>query len=263
MIERPAQTVIPIIGDPVAQVATPPLWNAHFATIGANAVCVPIHLKAAGLAAFVEWFRHAPNVPGFLSTIPHKAALPALCDIRRDEVAMLGVANTVRRNADGTLECAMFDGVGMVAAIEARGAAIENTAVLIVGAGAAGGAIAHEALTRGAARVVILDHVPAQAERIAQLLRARFPDRQIDTRADEAGSFSAIVNASPLGNAPGDPHPWPLEGCGAETVIADAVTEPAPTPWLAAAEAAGLRTVSGSERAAHQAAVMRAFIGIA
>ncbi|AXS41607.1 shikimate dehydrogenase [Breoghania sp. L-A4] len=263
MIERPAQTVIPILGDPVAQVATPPLWNAHFASIGADAVCVPIHLKAAGLEAFVEWMRHAPNVPGFLTTIPHKAALPALCDTCRDEVAMLGVANTVRRNADGRLECAMFDGVGMIAAIEARGAVIAQGAILIIGAGAAGGAIAHEALTRGATRIVILDHVQAQADRIAGLLRARFPEREVITQADAAGPFAAIVNASPLGNAPGDPHPWPLEAVGAETVIADAVTDPSPTPWLAAAKAAGLRTVPGSDMAAFQAALMRAFIGIA
>lgn len=258
-----AQTVIPIIGDPVAQVATPVLWNTHFAETGQDAICIPVHLKAAGLPAFVEWVRHAENVPGFLSTIPHKADLPALCEHRRDEVEMLGVANTVRKNADGSLECAMFDGTGMIAAIETAGAVIAGGAVLIVGSGAAGSAIALEALKRGATKIVLLDRDQALADNMAQQLRQRYPGQVIETKAAGTGQFTALINASPLGNAPDDPYPYSLDTCDPATVIADAVTEPAPTKWLADAAARGLLTVNGSAMAAAQADLMRRFMGLA
>lgn len=259
---RAAQTVIPILGDPVAQVATPELWNAHFAAAGQAAICIPVHLKAAGLASFVEWVRFAENVPGFLSTVPHKADLPALCDLCRDEVAMLGVANTVRKNADGTLECAMFDGAGMIAAIEAAGAEIVGGSVLIIGSGAAGSAIALEALKRGAAKIVLLDRNQALADEMALLLRQGYTDQVIETQAAADGYFTALVNASPLGSAPDDPLPFSLDVCDPNTVVADAVTEPAPTRWLAAAQDRGLRTVNGAAMASAQADLMRRFLGI-
>lgn len=45
---RTATQVIPILGDPVAQVATPALWNEVFRARGQDAVCVPLDLPAAG-----------------------------------------------------------------------------------------------------------------------------------------------------------------------------------------------------------------------
>ena len=259
---RPNTLVIPIIGDPVAQVATPDLWNREFEANGINAVCVPIHLKSSGLEQFVDWVRHAENIPGFLSTVPHKANLSKMCDVQRGEVDVIGAANTVRKNKDGQLECAMFDGVGMVSAIQSTGADFEAASVLIIGAGAAGGAIAYEALQKGAKMVSMKDPSIETLARLTARLSSIFPDRIIQAAESKLSSYQIIVNASPAGSSPNDPLPIQLSGASTQAVIADAITEPGETHFLKLAREIGLKTVTGQEMAAAQASPMREYLGI-
>ncbi len=254
--------VVPIIGDPVAQVATPDLWNQEFQANGIDAICVPIHLKSSGLPQFIEWVRHAENIPGFLSTIPHKKDLAQLCDYRRGEVDVVGAANAVRKNNDGTLEGAMFDGVGMVSAIQLAGADFEAACVLIIGAGAAGSAIAFEALQCGAKQVSIKDPCSDTLARLATKLKYIFPERIIKTDECENYSYQIIINASPMGSSATDPLPCELSADLSKVIVADAVTEPADTNLLTLAKQMGLQTVSGKQMAAAQASHMQRYLGI-
>ena len=254
--------VIPIIGDPVAQVATPDLWNRAFRENGSNIVCVPIHLKRSGLKAFIEWVRDAENVPGFLSTIPYKADLVAICDIRGNEVDVVGAANTVRKNKDGQLECAMFDGVGMVNAITLAGVDFDGLSVLVIGAGAAGGAIAYEALYRGAKHVTLKDPCTQTLNRLVANLSRIYPDRFINTTKSEQPTYQVIINASPQGSAPNDLMPIELNASTSLTVVADAVTEPEETNFIKRAKEIGLYTVSGKDMASAQASYMKQYLGI-
>ncbi len=256
------QTIIPILGDPVAQVATPDLWNRHFEAVGQNARCVPFHLTPDGLSAFTGFVRHAPNIPGFLTTVPHKTALPALCDSASPISDFLGLANTVRRDPDGSLHCTMFDGVGMVSAIEESGIRVSDNAILIIGAGAAGAAIAFEALQRGAARVVLQDPNEATLARVIDGLNDRYSGSRATSDLLDRQNYGAVINASPVGTLGMEGEPWPLSGFSRETIIADAVTDPNPTEWLRGAKAAGYRCVNGQQMAAHQAAPMRKFMGL-
>lgn len=251
---RTTQVVVPMIGDPVAQAATPPLWNAHFQGQGIEAVCVPVHLPAAGLVSFVEWVRHARNVPGFLTTVPHKAALPGLCDHLDDEVHVLGVANTVAKRPDGTLACAMFDGRGMVAALKAAGCDLAAASVAICGAGAAGASIAVQAARQGARRLRLFDLHALAAVRLAE----RLGDLGVEIELGRAQPGDVLVNAAPAGSA----SPFPEEIVATAPAVADCVTEPEETPLLHLARAHGCIAVPGREMAAHQAALMRAFLGL-
>lgn len=260
--KRGSTLVVPIIGDPVAQVATPDLWNREFLANGIDAICVPIHLKPSGLLPFIDWVRYAENVPGFLSTIPHKKDLAQLCDYRRSEVDVVGAANAVRKNKDGTLECAMFDGVGMVNAIQLAGADFEAACVHVIGAGAAGSAIAYEALQCGAKQVSMKDPCSDSLARLAATLKNIFPDRTIQMDDDENCSYQIIINASPMGSYATDPLPCQLSADLSKVIVADAVTEPANTSFLTLAKQIGLQTVSGKEMAAAQASHMQHYLGI-
>lgn len=254
--------IIPMIGDPIAQVATPVIWNEAFQSEKKNCICVPIHLKDQGLGSFVAWVRHAENVPGFLSTIPHKNSLPALCDHVRAEVEFLGVANTVSKKYDGQLECAMFDGEGMIRAIEAVGGVIEDSTILIIGCGAAGGAIAFEALQKGARTICLIDRMPDTATHLVKKLQGRFKDKTIKIYDPSDISFEFIINASPLGSRPNDELPYDLKMVSPNSIIADAVTEPCPTNWVAQANTQGFITVNGNNMAAAQADAMRLYLGV-
>lgn len=257
-----AQILIPIIGDPVAQAATPDIWNEQFKQEHKDMACIPVHLHPNGLTAFMEMVRHADNIPGFISTIPHKAMIPALCDICSFEVELLGVANSIRKNKDGKFECAMFDGKGMISAIVAKGGIVAGGSLLIIGCGAAGSAIAFEALGVGALKIVVMDKNIALAERISGQLKTAFPDRDIRTSEREHKNYSVIVNASPQGSQSTDDAPYPIDGLPMETIIADAITEPRPTAWLAQADKRGMTTVDGQEMAAAQSRLMQEFLGI-
>ena len=59
-----ATRVLGIVGDPIAQVRSPPLWSALFRHNGMNAVCVPFHVHAPALPAFVDGPRDAQNPIG-------------------------------------------------------------------------------------------------------------------------------------------------------------------------------------------------------
>lgn len=259
----PLRTLVPVIGDPVAQVATPGLWNAHFEQTGQDALAIALQIAPAGLPAFVDWIRHTGNVPGFISTIPHKPVLPSLCDRQSDAVRFLGAANAVRRNAGGFLECDMFDGIGMIRAIAAQGSPIADARILIVGAGAAGSAIAYQAVAEGAGLVALRDRDGAKAEALAARIAA-LPGRRTTCRVDASGDdYDIVVNASPLGMRADDPLPVDPARCGPNTVVADAVTGAMPTALVRAAGRAGLRTVDGAGMAAGQAAALRAYFGLA
>ncbi len=259
---RNATLVIPIIGDPIAQVATPDLWNREFAANDIDAICVPLHVRPSGLAAFVEWVRHAENVPGFLSTIPHKSKLPDLCDFRRSEVDVLEVANTVRKAKDGKLECAMFDGVGMVSAIKTAGTNFSTASVLIIGSGAAGSAIAYEALQCGAKGITLKDVNQDTVSRVVAKMRAVFPDRKIQSEETKDWPYDVIINASPIGSSPDDLLPSPINIASPHAIFADAITEPEETNFLALAKVDGFKTVSGQGMAAAQALHMQRFMGM-
>ncbi|QPM92287.1 shikimate dehydrogenase family protein [Pseudooceanicola algae] len=257
-----ATRVIPILGDPVAQVSTPGIWNAQFARTGQDAVCVPISLPAQGLDAFVAWVRLSDNLPGFLTTIPHKAALTEACDRVEPDAQILGVVNTIRRDPDGTLIGEMFDGHGMLDAIEATGARIRGARIALCGAGAAGSAIAIQAIRRGAAGLFISDMVPAQAEALVARLAGLGKTELATGPAEMADAAEILINASPAGSPGMLDAPFPAKVIEAATCVADAVTDPAETVLIALARAAGVRVVQGAEMAAHQGARMRAFLGL-
>ena len=61
-----------ILGDPVAQVRAPEVYNHLFQQHGIDAVVVPLKLPAAALPGFLEHGMKAENIGGFWATIPHK-----------------------------------------------------------------------------------------------------------------------------------------------------------------------------------------------
>lgn len=250
-----------ILGDPVERALSPAFFNAAFARTGRNAVFLPLHVAAADLVPVWEGLKRLRNLDGVVVTMPHKAAIAPLLDRLGPTAAALGAVNTVRRAADGAWEGEMFDGEGLVAALRAAGASLGGARVHQVGAGAVGRAIAFALAQAGVARIALHDLVPDRAAALAALLAAAAPAVETTVSGDVPAA-DIVVNATPLGMRPDDPLPVDPARLRPGQVVADVVPTGGQTPFLAAAAAAGCRTVNGRAMHEAQARLAAAFLGI-
>ncbi|MGG7567845.1 shikimate dehydrogenase [Rhodovulum sp. DZ06] len=200
----------------------------------------------------------AEGYAGLNITFPYKKAVMAELDALSEGARRVGAVNTVvfrdgRRFGHNTDRWGFAEGL-------ARGLPGAGMGcVLLLGAGGAGGAVAHALVGAGAERLLIADMSAEAAAALAASINAHDPGRAevAPDLAAAAAQADGIVNATPMGMAklPGaaidlsllDPRHW----------VADIVYFPLETALLAAARARGCRTLSGAGMAVFQA--VRAF----
>lgn len=200
--------VIPIVGDPVAQVGSPAGLSAAIRTRGVNAVVVPAHVAPDDLAAYLAGFRVARNSPALIVTVPHKAAILAVCDRMTDRARLAGSVNVVRKTARGWIGD-NTDGTALLDAIAAAGRSADAARVLLVGAGGAGSAIAVEGLARGAALLAVHDTGSARRDALIARLAAAYPGRLAAGSMDPASTSSSTQRRSgctPVTRCRSTPH---------------------------------------------------------
>lgn len=242
-----ATRVVFMIGTPVAQVRSPLLFNRHFAANGINRTMTPLDVSAAALPFFVRMVRDASNCDGFVATLPHKHALLPLVDEISQTARELESVNVVRREPDGRLVGDMADGAGFWNGAARSGFEPRGKSVVLAGAGAAGTAIAYEFARLGGKRIAVW----SRNETEAQALQARLAPTGIAVTVGmpvSLAAFDMAINATPVGmnHAPGSVFSSNLIATlPARAIVADAITEPAPTELLRIAAARGLKTVDG------------------
>ncbi len=235
--------VVFIIGDPIAQVKSPSLLSARFAALGENTLVVPGHISAAAVPAFMEGLAALQNSPGLVITVPHKQAMVAHCAKTSKRAYFAGSVNVMRR-VDGLWHGDNTDGMGYVAGIEKRGGDIDGQAVLLVGAGGAGSAIAYEFLVRGAKRLAIHDVDNQRRDDLIARLSEAFPG-QVEAGSSDPSGFDIVANATPLGMRAGDPYPVDIDKLHSGQFAACPITKPERSPFIEAAMAKGCRTMPG------------------
>lgn len=250
-----------ILGDPVAQVRAPEVFNHLFRKHGADAVLVPAQVPPAQFATFARTVLTARNIDGLWLAIPHKTAMVGLLDRCDPLGGIAGAVNAARRNADGSLEGGAFDGIGFVKALDHFGIAHAGRSALVVGVGGGGVAIAASLAQRGVQRLALFDAAPGRAAEVAARIRATFPI-EIETPAgsDPAG-HDLVVNASPLGLQPGDPLPFDVARLDAGAAVVDILMKNQPTPLLRACRARGVVAHPGFEMLVQQMPEYLSFFG--
>jgi shikimate dehydrogenase len=250
-----------ILGDPVAQVRAPEVFNHLFAKHGANAILVPALVPAEDFAAFARTALRARNIDGLWLAIPHKTGMVALLD-RCDPLGRVaGAVNAARRNTDGSLEGALFDGVGFVKALDRFGIPVSGRRALVVGVGGGGVAIAASLAQRGVGRLGLFDAAPGRAAEVAERVRAAFPCDVVTPAAADPAGYDLAVNASPLGLKDGDPLPFDVSRLDAGAAVVDIVMQDRPTPLLRACAARGIVAHPGYEMLVQQMPEYLSFFG--
>ena len=253
-----------VIGDPIAQSKSPAIHGYWLERAGIAADYGRAHVRAEGLAAYLDQARADPDWRGCNVTMPHKQAIIALLDRLDALAARIGAVNTVLRAADGRLSGHNTDAPGFLEPLAgALARAQRPRTALVLGTGGAARAIVAALDGAGVSIVLagrdpakaraLLDQVaPGAAHRAMTLARLAAPARP--GGEDQAGAADLVVNASPLGMA-GQPALLLDPGQLAPgAIVYDIVPHPLETPLLTLARQRGCAVIDGLAMLIGQAA---------
>jgi len=125
-----------------------------------------------------------------------------------------------------------------------------------MGAGQATGSAVVLALAEAGARVAVHDIDAARRDD----LRKRLAAWQVAVGGADPAGCDLVVNATPLGMAPGDPLPVDISRIEPDALVADLVTKPVITPLLDAARGRGAAILTGEGMFAPQAGILADFL---
>ncbi|EPL15518.1 shikimate dehydrogenase [Pseudomonas sp. CF161] len=260
--------LVAIVGSPIAQVKSPENFNRWFADQQQNVAMIAIDLAPTALDDFVQTLRGWHNLRGCVVTVPYKQQLAGSLDSVSERSTALRSVNVIRREADGRLVGDIVDGEGFLNAARKHGFNPEDKQALVIGTGGVGSAIAYALCQAGVSRLVISDISHERVEALGTLLRSAFPAIAISARPASLEPFDLVVNASPVGmGAASDEGPMPLPDAlmatlKPTTLVADVVTSPAVTPFLALARRLGCPIQTGAEMALAQLGNLGHFMGV-
>jgi shikimate dehydrogenase len=254
-------TLIAHLGYPTASFKAPLIYNPYFASIGVNAVVVPMGAQAdAYPEVFAALFR-LTNIRGALVTMPHKVSTLAMLDEVSTAARIAGACNAVLRRPDGRLVGDMFDGEGFVRGIRRKGCEIAGRRALVVGAGGVGSAIAASLAAAGVAGLGLHDVDGRSASALAERLGAHYRQLSLSVGTNDPAGYDIVVNATPIGMSEGDPLPMDVSRIAPDAFVGEVVMKQEVTPFLAAARARGCATQPGIDMLFEQIPAYLEFFG--
>ena len=249
-----ATIVAGIAGFPVRHSMSPVLHNAWLAAAGLDGVYVPFAPARAGFRAFVEGLRGGA-VRGLNVTIPFKEEALACANRPSERAKAAGAANLLTFEADGTIVADNTDGLGMLHAfaVQAGGFSPKGATVTILGAGGAARGAAAAFVLAGASEVRVVNRTLGRAAAIAEALGPTVRAVAWSDLAQALAGARALVNATSLGLAGGEPLDITLDPLPLDAPVMDMVYRPLETSLLKLARAQGRPTVDGLEMLIGQA----------
>ena len=238
-----------VIGDPIVQSKSPAIHHFWLKELGINGEYRAHRVSRAELSAYLADRRADPAWRGCNVTMPLKLDALLLADNLTDRATAAGAANLLVPR-DGQLIAENTD-VGavrdLVAPLVTAGKA---NLITLLGNGGAARAVLLALRSLGAGPVALQARDMAEATSLAIEFRLEERPRRFDTPVDSRG----LINATPLGMTGVAPTRIDIAGMPADGWVLDLVSNPLPTPLLAAAEARGLTTIDGLSVLVEQAA---------
>lgn len=249
------QAYAEVIGDPIAQSKSPLIHGYWLGKLGIEGAYRPAHVPSEQLAEYLAQRKADPDWLGCNVTMPHKQAVMPLLDRLDPLAARVGAVNTIVHESDDTLTGCNTDVTGFLEPLRALlGREHLFRMARVLGTGGAARAVV-AALAEHGVVIVLAGRDPSKARALLDALDpggehhatdlAHFAAPTDFVFDDRAGCLDLIVNASPLGMAGQPPLEFDLSHAPPGSVVYDIVTDPADTPLLQAARAAGFRTIDG------------------
>ncbi len=185
-----------VIGNPIEQSRSPELHHAFAAKTGID-LCYSKRL--AGLDDFSESVERffAEGGIGMNVTVPFKEQAFAQCAVLTERAQIAKAVNTLWME-NGVLHGDNTDGQGLVDAIHALDWNLENTDILIIGAGGATRGVIYPLVKAGAKKIVIANRTLARAEQLVSDLKEAVHEAELSAIALEQleGQFDFVINAT-------------------------------------------------------------------
>ncbi|MDJ0857490.1 MAG: shikimate dehydrogenase [Dinoroseobacter sp.] len=243
-----------VIGTPVAHSLSPKVHEYWLAEHGLPGHYIPMDVGSDDLG---RAFSALPRLgfKGVNVTIPHKERALSLADRVSDRAAVIGAANTITFQADGSIHADNTDGVGFIENLRsgAPGWDPGQGPAIVLGAGGASRAVLASLLDSGVPEIRLANRTRVRGE----ALRSDFGPKVtvIDWhRIGEALDGGAlVVNTTSLGMQGNAPLSISLDPLPTSAVVTDIVYAPLETQLLADARARGNETVDGLGMLLHQA----------
>ena len=262
--------LVGLIGAGIQASRTPSMHEREAAEQGLHCEYRLIDLEKllVGAEALPELLKEAERqgFAGLNITYPCKQSVLPLLHELSDDARAIGAVNTVVLS-NGLRAGHNTDWWGFAESFRRGLPDARKDTVIQLGAGGAGAAVAHAALTLGAGRLVIFDLELARAENLAVALCARFGVGRAAAGTDLAAALASadgLIHATPTGMVKYPGLPLPAALLRPSLWVAEIVYFPLETELLRVARRLGCRTMNGSGMAVFQAAeAFRLFTGIA
>ncbi len=254
-------TFYTMIGTPIIQVKSPLFYNRYFSEHGIDAVMVAMDVPTDQVRDHFNHVRSISNFGGCIVTIPHKQVAVECMDKVTKRAQDLQSVNVVRVE-NGRLIGDMVDGLGFMVAVKAHGLSMDGKRAAVIGGGGAGAAIAHAIAESGADEIVIKEVRTERHGFLERLLKNTNPKMKISFALTSLEGFDLVVNATPVGMNDNPNVPFSTDTLSSSTLVADVVTNPEVTPWLAAALKKGCEVQYGVEMVLGQFGLMGRHMGL-
>lgn len=246
-----------VLGHPIAHSLSPVLHRAAYAALGLDWTFNRVDVTEEQLAGWVQ--RTGREWRGLALTMPLKRAVMPLLDTADDRVQLLGAANTMLWNDDGTRHGANTDVPGLMAALTAAGPlpAVEDAQVDVLGGGATASAAILALAELGHSSITLRVRDAGRAEQSRRLAAACGIALQVcalDASWTRPSDVLVSTVPSTVATAVVPDSAWPRPDQQPPAVVIDVTYDPWPSPLLLRAAANGACTVTGIDLLVHQAA---------
>jgi len=185
-----------VIGNPIEQSRSPELHHAFAQKMGLDLNYSKRLAPLDGFLANIQEFFSQGGI-GLNVTVPFKEQAFAACAVLTERAKIAKAVNTLWM-VDGQLHGDNTDGQGLVDAIRALDWSLEQTDVLIIGAGGATRGVIYPLVQAGVKKIVIANRTLARAEQLIADLKTAVPQAELQAIGLEAleGQFDLVINAT-------------------------------------------------------------------
>ncbi|WP_328598872.1 shikimate dehydrogenase [Pseudooceanicola pacificus] len=267
-VDRNTPVRIGLLGQGIAASRTP---RMHMAAAEALGLTYDYRLidsqrrELPGDARAILDMLEAKGFSGLNVTYPFKRAVISAIDVLSDAARNVGAVNTVVFR-DGKRFGHNTDHWGFGESLRQGLPDAPLDRVVLIGAGGAGGAVAHALLDAGVGTLMVADLSAAMARDLSAALADRYGAGRAEAVTDlpaAIASADGMVNATPVGMDKHPGMPVAASDLRPDIWVGDIVYFPLETELLRTARALGCRVLPGSGMALYQAArAFRLFTGL-